>query len=276
LDAAAKTVPHCGRFVSHALAGETLPPRRESSSMTKRLAAAIGALIVLLLAASGSAAAQVVDRWRAVLVAGDNAQPVFDNAIRAVDTWLRAQGVPEDDVHRLSADAGPRDPNIEPATLRRVLDRIASLRAGPGDGCFVFITSHGGRGLGIYLSHDDEMLRPAALAQALARGCGAVPTVVIVSGCYSGAFARGPMAAPNRIVLTAARADRSSFGCAADRTYTDYDACLLATLAHADTWQAVSGETRDCVARRERQLGEMPSLPQAAFGAAVRRLPLQF
>ncbi len=153
-----------------------------------------------------------------------------------------------------------------------MLGQIAALQSGPGDGCFVFITSHGGRGLGIYLSRQDEMLSPQALARALGQGCAGVPTVVIVSGCYSGSFAQPPMAAPNRVVLTAARADRSSFGCAADRTYTDYDACLLGSLAHATNWQAVFAETRDCVSRREHQLGEVPSQPQAAFGAAVRNL----
>ncbi|HTC18192.1 MAG TPA: C13 family peptidase, partial [Stellaceae bacterium] len=120
------------------------------------------------------------------------------------------------------------------------------------------------------------MLRPQELAQALDKGCGGVPTVVIVSGCFSGSFARAPMTAPNRIVLTAARADRPSFGCAADRTYTDYDACLLGTLAHAATWRAVYEETKDCVSRREQQLHENPSLPQAAFGSAMRNLALQF
>jgi hypothetical protein len=84
------------------------------------------------------------------------------------------------------------------------------------------------------------------------------------------------MTAPNRIILTAARADRSSFGCAADRTYTVYDACLLGALPHAASWRAVFAETKDCVQRRERQDNETPSLPQASFGAAVRHLPLQF
>jgi hypothetical protein len=190
--------------------------------------------------------------------------------------WLTEHGVAAPDIHRLSAGARPRDPAVEPATLDRVLRRIAGLHARPGEGCFVFITSHGGRGQGIYLSREDEMLRPSALAGALAAGCGAVPTVVIVSGCYSGAFARGAMTAPNRIVLTAARADRPSFGCAADRTYTVFDACLLGALPHAANWRAVFAETKACVQRRERQLGETPSLPQASFGAAVRKLRLQF
>ena len=241
--------------------------------MRQRLIAAFGAALLLLaLALPRTAEAQ---HWRAVLVAGDTAQPVFDNAIRAVATWIGEHGIADADIHRLAASAGPRG-GTEPATLRRVLGRIAGLQSGPGDGCFIFITSHGGRGLGIYLSRKNEMLTPAALASALAQGCAGVPTVVIVSGCYSGSFAQPPMAAPHRIVLTAARADRSSFGCAADRTYTDYDACLLGSLAHAPTWPAVFAETKDCVSRREHQLGELPSLPQAAFGAALRNLPLRF
>ncbi|HEV2186289.1 MAG TPA: C13 family peptidase [Stellaceae bacterium] len=242
--------------------------------MRQRLITAFGAVLILLTIAMPRAA--MAEHWRAVLVAGDTAQPVFDNAVRAVAAWLVEHGVAEADIHRLAASAGGRNRAIEPATLRQVLGRIASLQSGPGDGCFVFITSHGGRGLGIYLSREDEMLDPKALARALDQGCASVPTVVIVSGCYSGSFARPPMAAPNRIVLTAARADRSSFGCAADRTYTDYDACLLGSLAHATSWQTVFTETKDCVSRREHQLGETASLPQAAFGAAVRDLALQF
>ena len=249
------------------------PPSRESLLMRQRLITAFGAALLLLALVSPRAAE--AERWRAVLVAGDTAQPVFDNAIRAVAAWLGEHGVAAADIHRLAASAG-RNGAIEPATLRRVLGRIAALQSGPGDGCFVFITSHGGKGLGIYLSRRNEMLTPAALASALAQGCAGVPTVVVVSGCYSGSFAQPPMAAPHRIVLTAARADRSSFGCAADRTYTDYDACLLGSFAHATTWQAVFAETKDCVSRREHQLGEVASLPQAAFGAVVRNLPLQF
>lgn len=216
------------------------------------------------------------EHWLAVLVAGDTAQPVFDNALKAVDLWLVDHGVAAPDIHRLTASADPRDPAVEPATLDRVLGRIASLRARPGDGCFVFITSHGAHDGSIYLSRNDEMLRPGALARALASGCGAAPTVVVVSGCYSGAFARGVMAAPNRIVLTAARADRPSFGCAAERTYTVYDSCLLGVLPHATTWRRVFSEIRSCVELHERQLDTDPSYPQAWFGRAVKNLPLQF
>ena len=234
------------------------------------------AAILAVTAMGASPAPPPVTHWRAVLVAGDTAQPVFDNAVNAVGLWLAEHGVGESDIHRLAASASPRGPSIEPATLDRVLGRIASLHARPGEGCFVFVTSHGGHNLGIYLSRDDEILQPAPLARALDAGCGAVPTVVIISGCYSGAFAQGAMARPNRIVLTAARADRPSFGCAAERTYTVYDACLLGALPHATTWLDAYAEIKDCVQMRERQDAELPSHPQASFGAAVRNLPLTF
>jgi len=242
--------------------------------MGKHLIARFCAVVAVALMAMG-AAAPVVEHWQVVLVAGDTAQPVFDNAVKAMNLWLSGHGVAEADIHRFAASAGPHDPTTGPATLDRVLGRIAALRSRPGDGCFVFITSHGARGLGIYLSRQDEMLRPAPLARALAAGCSGVPTVVVVSGCYSGAFASA-MAAPNRIVLTAARADRPSFGCAAERTYTVYDSCLLGALPHATTWRGVFADTKDCVELREHQLDADPSHPQASFGTAVRDLPSQF
>src|SRR5207253_959261 len=110
--------------------------------------------------------------------------------------------------------------------------------------------------------------------QVLSYGCAAAPTVVIVSGCYSGIFAAGPMLAPNRIIMTAARADRPSFGCQTDRIYTFFDECLLAAIPRARQWRAVFDATAACVRSKEQQLEAVPSEPQAFFGTAVRDLPL--
>jgi len=227
----------------------------------------------LTLAAAPARSQQAGLRWQAVLVAGDNAQPVFDNAVSAMARWLAERGVPPDDIHRLSAS--PRDSQTEAASAAAVLRRIASLPARPGMGCFVFITSHGKRGQGIRLAYSGEYLQPAALAQALSAGCGAAPTVVIASGCFTGAFVGGGMQAPNRIILTAARADRTSFGCAADRTYTVFDECLLGALPRAANWRGVFATTQSCVAGNERALHAQPSQPQAAFGAAVTALAVR-
>jgi len=222
-----------------------------------------------LLAAAWVAPAQAAG-WQAVLVAGDNAEPVFDNAVEAVNRWLLGIGVAASDIFRLSASARPFHTASEPASARLILGRVAALRPGRGDGCFVFITSHGQRNQGIWLAASGEFLEPAALARALSVGCRNVPTVVIVSACYSGAFTA--MRAPNRIIMTAARPDRPSFGCQADRTYTVFDECLLAVLPQAATWRGVYEGTLGCVRLRERELGVLASQPQAFFGKAVRKL----
>jgi hypothetical protein len=210
-----------------------------------------------------------VEPWQAVLAAGDDAEPVFDDATQALDRRLVADGVPAANIHRLSASPAQLRDGVEPATVPVLLRRIAVLRPRPGERCLIFLTSHGERGAGLWLARSDTALRPEQLARALSQGCAAAPTVVIVSGCYTGAFARGAMARSNRIVLTAARADRPSFGCAVGRTYSFFDACLLGELSRFATWRGVFDGTTSCVARIEHRLGVRPSEPQAYFGAAV-------
>lgn len=233
--------------------------------------------LAAVLAPVGQHAAEFAPgRWQVVLAAGDDAEPVFDDATRALARRLAAAGVPSADIHRLSAAPAQMHGGVEPATAETLLRRIAGLAARPGDRCLVFLTSHGERGAGLWLARSDRALHPEELAQALSRGCAAVPTVVIVSGCYTGGFAAGTMAKPNRIILTAARRDRPSFGCQAGRTYTFFDQCLLGALPDAAGWQAVSRRTSSCVSRKEHALGERPSQPQAYFGPAVATLKIDF
>jgi hypothetical protein len=233
-------------------------------------------LFVVLLLVGGNASARtatpIVSGWQAVLVAGDDAEPVFDNAVAAIDRWLVAHGVPQNAIRRLSAK--PAGPQIEPAALPRVLASIAALHPGRGGGCFVFITSHGQEDDGLWLADGQRFLWPVSLAKALSAGCRDAPTVVIASGCYSGAFTRGSMRASNRIILSAARADRPSFGCQVGRTYTVFDECLLDALPRAADWRVVFGRERTCVRRDESRMHALPSRPQAFFGTAVGGMAL--
>jgi Peptidase C13 family len=215
-------------------------------------------------------------RWLAVLAAGDDAEPVFDDATQALARRLRAAGVSARNIHRLSASRAQLRDGAEPATLSNLLRRIAGLQPRPGERCLVFLTSHGERGAGLWLARSDTALRPDQLAAALSHGCSRVPTVVIVSGCYTGGFTTGAMARPNRIVLTAARADRPSFGCQVGRRYAVFDECLLDALPRSVTWHRVFSAAKGCVARMEHRLGERPSRPQAYFGAAVADIGVGF
>ena len=82
------------------------------------------------------------------------------------------------------------------------------------------------------------------------------------------------MAQPNRIILTAARADRTSFGCSASQTYTYFDKCLLDSWTWVYSWAELYDRTKTCVIERETELQAKPSEPQAYFGADVAGLDM--
>jgi Peptidase C13 family len=248
-----------------------------ASRFVARLSSAVLMLAVLTsLALANDATTNPTARWQVVLAAGDDAEPVFDNATRALSQRLAAAGVPAANIHRLSASGAELGAAVEPALANVLLQRIGTLPARPGDRCLIFLTSHGEPGAGLWLARSNTTVSPDELAQALSRGCAAVPTVVVVSACYSGSFAAGKMAKRNRIVLTAARYDRPSFGCQVHRVYNFFDECLLAELPKSATWRAVADGSRKCVRRMERALGEQPSEPQAYFGAVVAHLDVGF
>ncbi|MBV9654070.1 MAG: hypothetical protein JOZ42_05860, partial [Acetobacteraceae bacterium] len=184
-------------------------PKRIGPSIpaASRRARGVGACAVLALAllaggGSGCAARPATPaeaggdlRYAAVLVAGDASLPVFDNAAESVAKRLVAGGaVAPDRLRRLSASpAAVTRTGGRPASLPNVLDAVAALRPGPGGGCFVFATSHGEEGRGLFLAATGQVLGPTALDRALAEGCGEAPTVVVVSACFSGGFAAPPM-----------------------------------------------------------------------------------
>ena len=232
------------------------------------------ALAAVLALAPGLGRAAEVPPYTAVLVAGDNSLPVFDNAVDGVAATLRRTGAATD-VRRLSATEGIVARGAGEASLNGVLEAIGAMRPAPGQACLVYATSHGVSGRGLYLAATEEVLTPAMLDRALDAGCGAAPTVVVVSSCFSGLFSQGSMDRPNRVVLTAARADRTSFGCGAGRTYTVYDKCLLDHVQEAG-WPAVHAALRRCVAAEERREGigaADASQPQSWFGSQAARLP---
>jgi hypothetical protein len=206
-----------------------------------------------------------------VLIAGDGSLQVFDHAVTALARRLP----PHTEITRLSASTqAMHADHLRSATLSHVVGAIAAMHPVPGQGCLVFATSHGVENEGLYLSPHDEVLTPTALDHALERGCGQAPTVVVISSCFSGSFARPPMTRDNRIILTAARPDRTSFGCHAGRTYTVYDECLLAGMDHTATWKQLSVSVKTCVDAEERREDVTPSEPQAWFGPALGEAPL--
>ena len=207
--------------------------------------------------------------WTAVLIAGDNKTPAFDNAVDVMAEKLKSYGVDAKDIVTLKASA-----DGTAAATRSNIDRaFTNLAPAAGQGCFVFVTSHGTYGRGLVLAASRTNLSPGNLDDLLDRQCGDRPTVVIASGCFSGIYTSSrSMQAANRIILTAARSDRTSFGCGASSLLTVFDYCILTGIDQGLSWQAVMEKTRGCVTRYEEEAHlHPPSSPQIFVGQAMER-----
>ncbi|MGA0585736.1 C13 family peptidase [Dyella sp. KRB-257] len=93
--------------------------------------------------------------------------------------------------------------------------------------------------------------------------------VVVVNACYSGGFVP-PLAGDGTLVITAARADRSSFGCGSDSNATYFGRAWLVDALNrtADPIEAFN-RARAEIAHWEQQDKLTPSEPQMATGTGI-------
>jgi hypothetical protein len=78
------------------------------------------------------------------------------------------------------------------------------------------------------------------------------------------------LSGPNRFVLTAARPDRSSFGCGSDNKYPYFDTCFLQSMPATHDFPDLAVAVKQCVAAMEKKTGMgPPSQPQVSIGANV-------
>jgi len=113
------------------------------------------------------------------------------------------------------------------------------------------------------------MFSPKQMNQMITNACGDRPTVIVVSACFSGVFVP-ILAAPNRLILTAARSDRTSFGCGEQFKYTYFDECFLQNLPSSGNFPDLAHNTQACIAAREKKENfKYASEPQVSIGAAV-------
>jgi hypothetical protein len=233
------------------------------------------ALAAALFATAPVSAADFSD-WAAVVVAGDHKAhdgspaEVFDNGRHDVVADLLAIGFKPDNIAQFSTIPGshPGTQQSDPGDISSALWDLSSRTAA---GCFIYITSHGSPE-GVVIG--DGLWAPAKFAHAVDNACGGRPTVVMISACFSGIFVP-PLAAPERLVVTAARPNRTSFGCGNTDKYTYFDQCVLESFSRTGDFPDLANQAKACVATREQQMGaKPPSDPQIALGAtAATSLP---
>ena len=235
--------------------------------------------LTLLAVAPAARAGSAFADWSWVVVAGDwhahsgGPSEAFDNARRDVITELEQAGFSPNNLKQFSVrpERYP-DAHAEKSEPQAIYNALADLTAKAQGGCLLYFSSHGAP-MGVVV--DQQFLPPAVLAGMVDRTCGKRPTVVIVSACFSGVFVPA-LAGSNRMVLTAARPDRSSFGCGEADKYPYFDQCVLETLPQVGDFAALGTTVQGCVAARETKEGMKPaSEPQLFVGAALKpMLPL--
>jgi Peptidase C13 family len=203
--------------------------------------------------------------WKGIFIAGDDSIDNFDNGREDLTAIFSRKGTLASTQQLSSSDKFIGRDVVE-ANSQNLINAFGKLGIKAGEGCFIHMTSHGAKGQGFYLSRAG-VLPPASLAALVNRACGQAPTVILVSACYSGQFISEELKGPNRVILTAARADRPSFGCSADTRYTYWDECVLSEVPNSQTWKDLYTNVNACISGKESQLGANPSGPQAYFGA---------
>jgi hypothetical protein len=235
-------------------------------------------LILAVLAAftvSPSHAAGPFADWAAIVVAGDwhahdgSPSEIFDNSGHDVTADLLGVGFQKDNVEQFSVRPERyKADSPGQSDSQSIANALWDLSNRTSAGCLIYFSSHGSTD-GIALG--DSVLSPDALKTMLNNSCSDRPTVVIISACFSGVFVK-PLAAPNRMVLTAARRDRTSFGCGATNKYPYFDQCVLSSWPGTGDFPGLAHTVQDCVAAREKkEKMAPPSEPQLFIGAAVAK-----
>lgn len=246
--------------------------------MTLRHLFAVFSALAVWMSAPAQAQYSVEDaplsEWAVGILAADwrdgsgNPIDAFDNASRDLAEGFARAGFRRENISALSLR--PMSLGGDSLRTQDVYDLFEAQAQRAPAGCLFYFTSHGMPG-GLTIGNEG-FLSPARLNGLIGDWCGARPTVVVISACYSGVFVP-VLAAPNRMILTAARADRVSFGCSADADHPYFDGCVLSSLPHAEDFVHLASLSRRCVAGREKaERLTPPSGPLTRIGADVEDL----
>lgn len=156
--------------------------------------------------------------------------------------------------------------------LRRALARIGQQMNADEDVLLVYVTAHGDQGFGLSAHApplDLAPLNPTVLARAL-NDAGIKWRVLVISACYAGGFIE-PLKDDNTLIITAAAADRQSFGCETGNDWTYFgEAYFNQALPQAKSFIGAFPIAAEAVAKRETaEKLSPPSNPQMFVGRAI-------
>ena len=170
-----------------------------------------------------------------------------------------------------SYDALEELPIASVTNLSRALARVGRAMNADEDVLVLYISAHGDPGHRLSAWQPPlelAPLTPTALARVL-QDSGIKWRVVVVSACYSGGFVE-PLRDENSIVITAASAERTSFGCDAGRDFTYFgQAFFRDALARTASFIEAFEIARELVSKQEAAEGLPASAPQISIGRSI-------
>lgn len=199
----------------------------------------------------------------------DYAQRLFDRRFGTAGRSLGLLNQPHSTEHR---------PLATLSNLRKALAGLGQILDPQQDLLILFLTTHGSEDHQLYVDLFGlplDQIQPNDLRAAL-DDSGIRWKVVIVSACYSGGFIEA-LRDPSTLVLTAAREDRSSFGCGPDSDFTYFGRAFFihALNQTVDLLQAFS-QAREEIAAREAEEDYTPSEPQIASDPLIEAVLAQW
>ena len=227
-------------------------------------------LLAITFPASSASAADSGTRWHVVLAAVGNEQMVFDNFI--TDFAARLKDSPS--VASITELHASIDARWRASGFRELDLSLTALKPQENEGCLVYLTGHGApQGLAMSADTPTIFLR-ASRMESMLNVCAGRTTVLVVSACFSGVYARPGITREERIVITASAEDLTSFGCSNNNRYTFFDQCFLNAWPNHNSWGMLASEVKSCVRETERSGNFPASKPQFFFGPGLEELAL--
>lgn len=169
---------------------------------------------------------------------------------------------------------GDRLPWATPLNLKRGIEALAQRMDRENDVLVLYLTSHGARNFKLAASHwplQVEPVHPEELRRMLDEA-GIRHRVVAISACYSGGWV-GPLASDTTLVMTAADADHTSYGCGSRSELTYFGRALFdEQLRTTHSFEQAFAAAVPLIKQREEQAGKADgfSNPQISVGGKVR------
>jgi len=208
-----------------------------------------------------------------MLAAGlSSKQDVFRNDVQSMRDLFDKHWNTQSRSIALIADEGTKESTAYPtrANLRRAASAVGKKMNPQKDVFLLFLTSHGSRsGLEATVPGDSGFTFSAVDARKLLEDSGAKYRIVIISACHAGTLI-SELADENTMVIAAAHATRTSFGCSFADLHTWFTQALFEALISKPQFEAAFHITVKSIEARE-QGGEAweQSLPQLHVGSAI-------